>query len=207
MFADRTDAGRRLVAELLDYRDAADTVVFGIPRGGVIVAAEVAAALHLPLDVALAAKVGAPGNVEYAIGAVGADGVVVTGAHTGHTPADIEALAAEARAKLTRGLSLWSAGHPARVPRGGTAILVDDGLATGLTARAAADWLHRAGAARVIVAVPVASPEAAQEMRAYAEEVVAIEAPAGFFAVGQVYGRFEQTTDAEVQAALSLYRR
>lgn len=206
MFESRVDAGQQLAKALAAYRAAPHTIVLGIPRGGVVVAAEVARALELPLDIVLAAKVGAPGNPEYAIGAMAEDGALSFGADAGFDRSELDAQSAAAAAKIAHGAALFRQDRPTLDLEGATAVLVDDGLATGLTARAAADWLHRAGAAKVIVAVPVASREAVRQMRLHAEEVVVVETPASFTAVGQFYERFEQTTDAEVREALSAYR-
>lgn len=207
MYQDRVDAGRKLAKALDAYRGDPDAVVLGIPRGGVIVAAEVARELGLPLDVALAAKVGAPGNPEYAIGAVAEDGQVTPSGVAGYSAADVSALADTAREKVaSQGLRLRAGGAPLDV-RGRTALLVDDGLATGLTAMAAADWLRRSGAGRVVVAVPVAPPDAVRVMRAHADEVIAVETPDWFSAVGQFYLRFGQTEDDEVATVLAELRR
>lgn len=203
MFDDRTQAGRQLAAMLERYRGDENAVVLGIPRGGIIVAAEVARELGLPLDVAIAAKVGAPGNPEYAVGAVAADGVV-TPSGAGWTMAQVSALADDARAKVAAQTARLRAGRSRPQLQGRTAILVDDGLATGLTAMAAADWLRREGAGYVLVAVPVASPSAARAVLVHADEVVAVELPEGFAAVGQFYRRFGQTEDSEVALALGL---
>lgn len=207
MFTDRVEAGRRLAEKLEVYRGAPATIVLGIPRGGVIVAEQVADELGLPLDVAVAAKVGAPGNPEYAIGAVAADGEVTASPFAGFTDAQVRAQAGAAFQKVERQLSLWRAGRAPLELDGTTVLLVDDGLATGLTARAAADWLHRQQAARVVLAVPVAPPAAVRELRGHADEVVAVETPADFSAVGAFYRQFGQTSDAEVLAALQLHRR
>ena len=202
MFDDRTDAGRQLADALAAYKDAPDATVFGIPRGGVIVAAEVARVLDLPLGVAIAAKVGAPGYAEYAIGAVAADGVVTPNPEAGYSPEAVDELAGTARAKVARELTRLGGAHTLPEPTGRTAILVDDGLATGLTAIAAAGWLKRAGATRVVVAMPVAPPSTVLEMRRHADEVIVLDEPESFQAVGQFYRRFGQTDDSEVEAAL-----
>lgn len=203
MFDNRTDAGRQLAVALASYRDDPHAVVLGIPRGGVVVAAEVARELDLPLDVAVAAKVGAPGNPEYAIGAVAADGQVIASGVAGYSSRDVAALAGDARAKVELQTARLRAGREPLVVRGRTAILVDDGLATGLTATAAAEWLRREGASRVVVAVPVAPPSAVAAMAQHADEVVAVEVAEWFSAVGQFYRSFGQTEDAEVAAALA----
>jgi len=207
VFRDRQDAGRSLAGALGSYREAPGVVVFGIPRGGVIVAAEVARGLGLPLDVAVAAKVGAPGNPEYAIGAVAADGEVTANPSAGYSAEDVRRLSGAAHAKVEEQLARARGNWPALELAGRTAILVDDGLATGLTAMAAADWLRRQGASRVVVAVPVSPPDTLRVMAEHADELVAVEVPAWFSAVGQFYERFGQTDDSEVSAAIDAARR
>jgi putative phosphoribosyl transferase len=198
MFANRSEAGRVLAQKLESYRGAPDTIVVGIPRGGVVVAAEVARILGLPLDIAAAAKVGAPGHAEYAVGAVAPDGVVLPNPDTRYSAPEVERLAADALSKIAHELTVFRVGREPLDVGGLTAILVDDGLATGLTAMAAADWLTRQGAARVVVAVPVAPPDTVAAMSGHAAEVVVVEVPAWFLAVGQFYHDFRQTEDAEV---------
>ena len=202
MFRNRHDAGRQLAEVLRAYEGSAGTVVLGIPRGGVIVAAEVARALGVPLDVAVAAKVGAPGNPEYAVGAVAADGEVTANPGAGYSAEEVRAISGAAHAKVETQLAKVRGDRPPLQLAGKTAILVDDGLATGLTATAAADWLRRKDVARVIVAVPVAPPDTVRAMSAHADEVVVVEVPRMFSAVGQFYREFGQTDDAEVRAAL-----
>lgn len=205
MFANRVDAGRQLALELQVYRGRPDAIVLGIPRGGVIVAAEVARELGLPLDVAVAAKVGTPGWEEYAIGAVAADGVVSVNPHGGYSATQVEAAAGPARVKVAEQTRRLRGSRPPLSLEGKTVLLVDDGLATGLTAMAAADWLRREGAAHVVVAMPVGPPDTVTAMAAHADEVVVLDVPAGFSAVGQFYASFGQTSDAEVAAALGLH--
>lgn len=202
MFSDRRDAGRRLAHALERYRSDPTAIVLGIPRGGVIVAAEVARVLGLPLDVAVAAKVGAPGNPEYAIGAVAPDGGVLVNPVAGYSRADVDALAGPARAKVAAQVALLRRGRPPLELAGRTAILVDDGLATGLTAKAAVEWLRRQGAGRIVVAAPVAPPDTVAALRRFADEVVCVEMPEWFSAVGQFYRVFGQTEDDEVLAVL-----
>jgi len=206
VFVDREHAGRSLARLLEQYREAPNTIVLGIPRGGVVVAAEVAHELHLPLDVAVAAKVGAPGNAEFAIGAVAPDGEVSVNLQAGYAKDEVKRLAADAHAKVKRYAALLREGSEPLELAGLTALLVDDGLATGLTARAAAGWLRRQGAARVIVAVPVASASAVESLLGSADEVISVSVPAGFYAVGQFYERFGQTEDSEVRELLSAAR-
>lgn len=206
MFADRVDAGRVLAAELDDYAGNVHAVVLGVPRGGVIVAAQVAQELDLPLDVAIAAKVGAPGNPEYAIGAVAADGVVTPSWVAGYTSDEVDANAGPAREKVAAGIERFRAGIAEFDLSERVAIIVDDGLATGLTAIAAAEWARRAGAATVVIAVPVASRDAVEAVMNHADRVVAVEVPSWFSAVGQFYEHFSQTHDHEVIEALDRHR-
>lgn len=203
MFADRIQAGRSLAEALDEYRGAPDTVVLGIPRGGVVVAAEVARELRLPLDIAVAAKVGSPGNPEYAIGAVAPDGEVTPNPSAGVSAAEVKALSGPAHEKVARYLDRLRGGRPPIRLDGMIVILVDDGIATGLTAMAAADWLARVGTSRVIIAVPVAAPAAVKALSRHADEVIAVETPVSFYAVGQFYERFGQTEDSEVETLLA----
>lgn len=203
MFIDRAHAGRMLALALEMYRRAPDAVVLGIPRGGVVVAAEVARELELPLDVAVAAKVAAPSNPEFAIGAVAADGEVSLNVHAGYTASEVKRLSGPAHDKVRRYLKMLRSGRDQLDLAGKTVLLVDDGLATGLTMLAAAEWLNRLGVARVVVAVPVASTSAVAVVQPAADEVVAVSVPSGFYAVGQYYDRFGQTEDAEVMALLA----
>ena len=202
IFRDRIDAGVRLASLLSAYSDAPDTIVLGIPRGGVVVAAEVARELHLPLDIVLAAKVGAPGNPEFAAGALTADGELLANPVARVGLADLERLSGGAREKISRLLDSLRGDLPPLHIEGRTAIVVDDGLATGLTARAAARYLRRQGASRIVLAVPVAARDSAAMIAPEVDEFVSAETPAGFYAVGQFYMRFGQTEDAEVRALL-----
>lgn len=202
MFRDRQEAGRRLAAELEAYRSAADTIVLGIPRGGVVVAAQVAHALDLPLDIAVAAKVGAPGNPEYAIGAVAPDGEVTPNPSSGFSASEVKRLSGDAHAKVDRYQAALRGDRAPVEIAGKTILLVDDGLATGLTAHAAVEWLKRQRAREVIVAVPVASSSAVESVGRVADRVIAVDVPLGFYAVGQFYDLFTQTEDDEVVALL-----
>jgi predicted phosphoribosyltransferase len=206
VFEDRHDAGRRLAALLERFRDERPVVV-GIARGGVPVAAEVARALDAPLDVAVVRKIGAPQNPEYAIGALAEGGVHVLSEPTvraiGLTDAGLEALMARVERELRERLHRY---RDAREPvelAGRTAILVDDGLATGRSALAAVRSLRKRGAARVILAVPVAAPDSVGALRDEADEVVCVQMPADLWAVGQWYEDFSPTTDEEVTALLA----
>lgn len=203
MFSDRVDAGKRLAQELHEMGEWDAAVVLGIPRGGVVVAAEVARILGVPLDVVAAAKVGAPGNPEYAVGAVTADGKVLVNAESGFSVAEVESLSGPALEKVHRSLASFRAGLPPLSLDRRQAIVVDDGLATGLTARAAVEYLRRCGATLIVLAVPVASASAVHALEPFVDKLVVLDVPIGFSAVGQFYGRFGQTEDAEVVALLA----
>jgi predicted phosphoribosyltransferase len=210
-FADRLEAGRALAAQLASYANRPDVVVLGLARGGVPVAAEVAKALMAPLDVVLVRKLGAPEQPELAIGAIAEDGValmnddVLRGLGLGLGAID-EATARE-RPELERRLATYRGGRPAVPVDGRVAIVVDDGLATGASMEAACRTLAARGAARLVVAVPVASREACERLRVLAHEVVAVETPSPFYAVGAWYGDFRQTSDAEVVDSLAAAAR
>jgi putative phosphoribosyl transferase len=211
-FRDRRDAGRRLAALLADHpllaaeRDQ-PPVVLAIPRGGVPVAAEVAQALGAPLDVAVVRKVGAPGNPEFAIGALAEGGVRILSDDTVHalglSPQVLQELLDRGERELLERLLRYR-GARAPVPlRRHTAILVDDGLATGSSALAAVESLRRRAAARVILAVPVAAPQAVRLLRQRADDVVCVETPPSLWAVGYWYEDFRPTRDADVTALLA----
>ena len=203
MFADRAEAGRRLAEQLIPLGPWLDTVVLGIPRGGVVVAAEVAHVLGLPLNIVAIAKVSAPRSPEFAIGAVSADGEVYPNPASGFSATEVEAQAGPARAKVAHMLeSLGVDRGPIHVAERAV-LLVDDGLATGQTALAAADYLRRNGATLVVLAVPVASQGAVTLLEPHVDRLVALEIPAQFASVGQFYERFGQTEDAEVIALLA----
>ena len=205
VFRDRLDAGRRLAVALGSF-DGEDVVVLGLPRGGVPVAAEVARALHAPLDVIVVRKLGLPFQPELAMGAIGEDGVrvlneeVIRLADVG--PDEIAALEQVARRELERRVARYR-GDRLRVPlTGRIAIVVDDGIATGATARAACLIAKASGARRVVLAVPVAPPSARDELGDVCDELVLLETPEAFLAVGQWYGDFSQVSDSEVGALL-----
>lgn len=206
MFRDREEAGQLLGDELAMRGYGADVIVLGIPRGGVVVAAEVARVLGARLDTVVVAKVGAPGNPEYGIGAVAPDGEVVAG-HGGYSPAEVSANSGPALAKVRHEIAEFRSGREALEVVGLTVIVVDDGLATGLTALAGVQYVRRQGAARVVLAVPVAATDSVRALSAQADEVVVLEVPEWFQAVGQFYRVFGQTEDAEVSALLEANRR
>jgi len=213
IFHDRRDAGRKLglvIRNLESLRDRRQVVVLAIPRGGVPVGAEVARALDAPLDVWLAHKIGAPGNPEFAIGSISINGEVFFDRSSIDLLGIPEAyLKEEARiqaAELARRMTLFR-GHaePLNV-RGKKVVLVDDGIATGATAFSALASLQRAGAARRILAVPVAPRETVPRLEAAADEAVILDTPHGFASVGQFYVHFEQVPDEEVVQLLAQAR-
>lgn len=204
-FLDRDDAGTQLARALVGYRDQ-DVVVLGLPRGGVPVAARVAEALGAPLDVLVVRKLGLPFQPELAMGAIGEGGVRVLNedvVHTSHlSHAEFEAVEAAERAELDRRARRFRDDHPREPLQGRTAIVVDDGIATGATARAACLLAREHGAQRVVLAVPIGSSHTVDDLRSVADEVVCLEMPHWFYAVGQGYRNFEQVSDAEVVAML-----
>jgi putative phosphoribosyl transferase len=205
-FRDRRDAGRQL-APLLERFRGERPVVVAIPRGGVPVAAEVARALDAPLDVALVRKLGAPQNAEFAIGAIAEGGVLVLSTQIvqalGLSEPDLRALLATGQEEVAAQLRSYRGSREPVDLAGRTAILVDDGLATGRSAQAAVRSLRKRGAAQVILAVPVAAPESARMLRQEADEVVSVEEPADLWAVGYWYEDFSPTPDEEVSALLA----
>jgi len=206
-FADRLDAGRRLATKLSHIRGQ-DAAVLGLPRGGVPVAFEVAQALGAPLDVIIVRKLGVPFQPELAMGAIGEDGVLILNRDVIRLAriSDVELAGVERRerAVLEAQARRFRASVPRVALRGRTAIIVDDGMATGSTARAACQVARAEGAARVVLAVPVAPRSAVAEMAGDADEVVCLETPDPFFAVGQWYRDFSQTSDGEVLQLLDL---
>jgi len=204
-FTDRSDAGRRLASQLLHLRGE-DVVVLGLPRGGVPVAAEVARALNAPLDVIVVRKLGVPFQPELGMGAIGEGDVRIVNpevvAITHVTDAEIAAVEKRERAELDRRARRFR-GDRRRTPLPGrTAVIIDDGIATGSTARAACQVAKAQGAARVVMAAPVAPPSACAALAADADEVICLETPRHFMAIGEWYQDFSQTSDAEVISLL-----
>lgn len=206
-FRDRRDAGRRLAAELKRYAARSDVVVLALPRGGVPVGWEVARALAAPLDVFVVRKLGVPGEEELAMGAVARGGVRVLNERLttalGIPEYVIDAVTAWQQEELARRERLYRGDRPPPDVGGRTVILVDDGLATGSTMRAAVAALRVQGPARIVVAVPTAARETCHELVAEVDEVVCATTPEPFYSVGLWYEDFSQTTDEEVRALLS----
>lgn len=205
-FADRGDAGRRLAA-LLESERAEGPVVLGLPRGGVAVALPVARALEAPLDVIVVRKLGVPWLPEFAMGALGEGGARVLDEETVEsvhvTAAQLEEVERRESEELERRAQRYRASHP-RIPlEGRSAIVVDDGIATGATARAACAVAARQGAARVVLAVPVLPPDLIGPLGEVADRVVWVEAPVHLDAVGAWYRDFDQLTDEDVVRLLS----
>jgi predicted phosphoribosyltransferase len=206
IFRDRADAGRVLARELRQYAGRADVLVLALPRGGVPVAFEVARELGAPLDVFVVRKLGAPGQEELAMGAIASGGVRVLNSEVVHllgiSANEIESITRREEQELERRERLYRGERPPIDPRGRIVILIDDGLATGSTMRAAAKALRRLGPEKIVVAVPVASPSICDELAAEVDQVVCAATPEPFYAVGQWYASFTQTTDEEVRDLL-----
>ena len=207
LFRDRREAGRLLAAKLTAYANRPDVIVLALPRGGVPVAYEVARALGAPLDVFVVRKLGVPGSEELAMGAVATGGVRVLNDQLvnrlGIPDHLIDAVAVREGQELARRERLYRGGRPLLDVRDRTVILVDDGLATGATMHAAIAALRQLHPARIVVAVPTASPETCEEMRAEVDDVICATTPEPFQAVGRWYQDFAQTTDEEVQDLLT----
>src|SRR5687768_1856176 len=206
-FTDRRDAGRTLAARLQQYAGRDDVIVLALPRGGVPVAFEVATALDAPLDVFLVRKLGTPGHSELAMGAIASGGIRVLNDEVvrwlGIPPDQIDAVARQEQQELERREAAYRKGMSLPSLADRIVILVDDGLATGSTMRAAVQAVKQQRPARVIVAVPVGARETCDELGALADEVICTRMPEPFSAVGQWYLDFNQTTDEEVKALLS----
>jgi predicted phosphoribosyltransferase len=207
MFTDRRDAGR-LLAELVAELNLTDPVVCALPRGGVPVALEVARRLHAPLDLILVRKLGAPGFPEVAMGAVvdGENAQTIVNedvfAETGADAAGLGRARGRELAELERRRAVYLGDRPHVNPEGRIVVVVDDGLATGSTAQAALAAVRRQGAARIVLAVPVAPADVVEEMRGRADDVVVVQTPDQFWAIGQFYVDFHQLSDDETVTLL-----
>ncbi len=206
MFVDREDAGRQLARAIKDrLGEQANIIILGLPRGGVVVAREVARLLNRPLDLVVVRKIGAPGFEELAIGAVGEDGMPILNQwaieRNGIAPEYLTEAIEEARREIQRRILAYRE-RPRLDLRGRTAVLVDDGIATGYTIDAAIETVRAWGAARIVVAVPVAPYSAVARLRERVDDVIVMHAPREFYAVGQFYEDFPQVSDDVVKAAL-----
>ena len=210
LFRDRADAGRHLLSRLGAYKGRPDVLVLGLPRGGMPVGYEVARGLGAPLDVFVVRKLGVPGQEELAMGAIATGGVRIVNRDVVdylHIPPDVvDRAAAEEARELERREHSYRGERPEPRVEGQTVILVDDGLATGSTMRAAVAALRQQGPARIVVAVPVAAPSTCQELRKEVDEIVCFATPEPFMAVGRFYDDFAQTTDEEVTELLAAAR-
>ena len=206
-FENRVEAGRQLAAKLDKYAGREDVIVLGLPRGGVPVAFEVAKRLRAPLDVFIVRKLGVPGFEELAAGAIASGGVRVLNEDViraiPHADETIEAVTARETAELERREQIYREGRPPPEPRGQIVIVVDDGVATGATMRAAVKALRERAAAKIVVAVPVGPPDTCRELEQEADETICLSTPAFFQAVGQYYEDFSQTSDQDVRELLS----
>lgn len=207
LFQDRTAAGKVLAGRLARYANRSDVVVLGLPRGGVPVAYEVAKALNAPLDIFLVRKLGVPGHEELAMGAIASGGVKVLNPDIVRSyklfDAVIHKVTIREQRELERREKLYRGSRAAPNLKSCTVILVDDGLATGATMRAAVLALREHQPARIVIAVPVASPDICAEFESQVDEVICADTPRHFFSVGAWYGDFKQVTDDEVKELLS----
>lgn len=210
IYRDRIEAGKHLATKLSSYRDSHDVIVLALPRGGVPVAYEVAKTLRAPLDVFLVRKLGVPGHGELAMGAIATGGIrVLNDDVLDHLriPANIiDSVTVIEQRELERREHVYRGERPEPDVRGKTVILVDDGLATGSTMRAAAAALRQQDPARIVVAVPVSAPQSCNEYRMGVDEIVCAVTPEPFYGVGQWYRDFSQTTDEEVRELLEQSR-
>lgn len=210
-FENRKDAGQRLVSMVERYKGAADTVLLGLPRGGIVVALEMALALDLPLDIWVTRKIGAPLNPELAVGSIDSDGNLLLDENAArlyeisdrYIREEVEAQVEEIKRRY---LQYRGTENPPDV-KGKTAIVVDDGVATGFTMLAALQSLRNRGAEKIVCVIPVSSPRVMNKLTQYADEVECLSTPSYFGAVGEFYRNFGQTSDAEVIACLEQTRR
>jgi putative phosphoribosyl transferase len=211
IYRDRIDAGKQLALRLSEYANRDDVMVLALPRGGVPVAYEVARVLHAPLDIFLVRKLGVPGHEELAMGAISTGGVRVINADVVdylRIPARvIDAVVETELRELERREQLYRGARTEPDVSGKTIILVDDGLATGSTMRAAVEALRQQNPARIVVAVPVSAPETCDEYRMGVDEIICAQTPEPFMGVGMWYRDFSQTTDAEVRDLLAKAER
>lgn len=210
LYKDRHDAGRQLAQRLLHYKDARNTVVLALPRGGVVLGYDVSVALKLPLDVLITRKLGTPVNPELAMGALAETGYLHVNEDVMReyqvTKAQLDEELQRQQNEITRRVRQYRGGRPLPSLKGQTVILVDDGIATGATFFASLGALLKAETVRVIAAVPVAPPRALAKLKALVDEVVVLHTSEWFFGIGQFYERFDQVEDTEVMSCLDKAR-
>lgn len=206
LFANRDEAGQLLGQACQDYADREDTIVLGLPRGGVPIAYQVARAIDCPLDIILVRKLGVPHHKELAMGAIASGGVVVTNpdviAFEKISSAQFQAVKQQELTELRRRERRYRGDKPLPVLHNKTVILCDDGIATGATFRAAIEAIKQQQPAAIIAAVPVCAPDTADELRDYVDDFITLATPSPFFGIGMFYDDFPQCTDAEVIALL-----
>lgn len=208
-FQTRQNAGQQLAQKIKHLKGAKDLIILGLPRGGVVVAHEIAQNLNCPLDVIICRKIGAPGNPEFAIGAISESGgeffnPVIRGA-IDISEVYIQKTIKEEQEKIKMYQQAFRRGKPLPSLKGKTVIITDDGAATGMTMKAAIDAAQKQDAAKVIVALPVTPPDTAEEISELADEAIILETPLSFMAVGQFYAEFNQVETEEVQKILKNY--
>lgn len=204
LFQDRTEAGQMLAERLKKYQNDQSAMILAVPRGGIVTGKQIADVLHLPLDVIVTKKIGCPGNPEFAIGSVAPDGTVLTNpdyqlfADEDYIKEEAERLKEEIQKKLKN----LRGDRPLPELKDKNIILTDDGIATGFTMKAAIEYLRKKEVKKIILAVPVAPPESVEELRPLVDELIVLDTPAWFGAVGQFYQNFAQVEDEEVQKLL-----
>lgn len=211
LFKDRYDAGRQLVPKLNAYKNHKDAVVIGLARGGVVTASEIAEGLHLPLNVIVVRKIGAPGNEELALGAITESGegffnddlIAMLGVSSDYLKREIE----KEKGVAKRRVELYHSGHKSLNLKNKVVILVDDGIATGASVRAAIKSIKASGAQKIVLAVPVAAPDSLRKIGKEVDEVICLSTPAFFEAVGAFYRAFDQTSDEEIIRLLSKIKK
>lgn len=207
MFYDREDAAKKLATALQAYKNERDILILAVPRGGVILGKAIAQELNLPLDIVVAKKIGAPENPEYAIGAVTEKGEPILNDEVigtmGITADYLDKEITEKRQEIKRRLQLYRGESPAKEIKNKTIILVDDGIATGLSILASIEYIRSQGPKKIIVAVPVAPKDELAKLKKQADEFISLENASEFFAVGQFYQNFQQVSDQQVIAALN----
>lgn len=207
MFKDRQEAGERLANELLEYKGKKNTLVLGIPRGGVIVAHEAAKILGLPLDVIVIKKIGYPGNEELALGAAGLNTSYLNKDLVNTvSPEYIKEQVKIKQAEVSKRYKLFRGKKRMYTVKGKTVIIIDDGIATGATIKMAVELVRKGKPKKVVIAAPVAPPDTVKELEGIADKVVCLETPSFFMAIGQFYNNFEQVENNEVKALLKKSR-